>query len=164
MRVDLLTREEQQSDSVSLRLNVERMTTRLVSAWERAQREGVPGAHRTTLIGTSTGAAAALVTAARYPGRVCSVVARGGRIDLAAEVLSHVGAPVLVIVGGADRDALRRDAPAMERLPRGAVLIKVPRARNSFDEPGTLGVVGEHIVNWLDRLQPNPRWEWRWRA
>ena len=164
MRVDLLTRAEQRSSDASLRLDVERITTRLVCAWEWAEREGVAGAHRTSLIGSSTGAAAALATAARYPGRILTVIARGGRIDLAADVLPRVTAPVLMIVGSADRETLRRNAAAIERLPRGAVLMKVPRAGRGFEEPGTLGIVAEYIVNWLDRLQPLSRRERQWGA
>jgi len=37
-------------------------------------------------------------------------------------------------------------------LPRGALLIRVPRAGHSFAEPGALGAVAEQAVRWLDRL------------
>ena len=155
LRLDLLTREEARADdvSVSFRFDVERIAARLASACEWVEREGVAGAHRTTLIGASTAAAAALVTTARRPGRIFAVVARGGRVDLAATVLPEVKAPVLLIVGGADRETLRRNTDALEQLPRGAVLMRVPRAGHTFQEPGTLGVVAEHIVNWVERLE-----------
>jgi putative phosphoribosyl transferase len=56
------------------------------------------------LFGASTGAAAALVAAARLGHRVSAVVSRGGRPDLADKALEEVEAPTLLIVGGADTD------------------------------------------------------------
>ena len=55
------------------------------------------------LFGASTGAAAALVAAAKAPQRIGAVVSRGGRPDLAGDALAAVRAPTLLIVGGADR-------------------------------------------------------------
>jgi putative phosphoribosyl transferase len=54
------------------------------------------------LFGASTGAAAALVAAAKLPRRVGAVVSRGGRPDLAGDALAKVAAPTLLIVGGVD--------------------------------------------------------------
>ena len=51
------------------------------------------------LFGASTGAAAALVAAARLGDRVGAVVSRGGRPDLAGPALRLVRAPTLLIVG-----------------------------------------------------------------
>jgi putative phosphoribosyl transferase len=166
LRVDLLTRDEQLADDKngSFRFDLGRLATRLASVCEWVEREGVAGAHRTILVGANTGAAAALATAARRPGRIFAVVARGGRVDLARNVLSDVRTPVLLIVGGSDREALRRHTEALERLPRGAVLMKVPRAGHTFDEPGTLGVAAEYIVGWLDRLELRQRSGEKWQA
>lgn len=166
LRVDLLTREERHADDVdaSVRYDVERLTTRLACVCEWVEREGVPGAHHTVLVGGSTGAAAALEAAARRPGRVFAVVTRGGRVDLAAEALPRVQVPVLLIVGAADRDALRRSSDAVDRLPRGALLIRLPRVGPSFEEPGALGAATEHIVSWLDRLESRQRRGDRWHA
>src|SRR5436309_6176232 len=49
--------------------------------------------------GASTGAGAALVTAAVPRSPVAAVVSRGGRPDLAGDALPHVLAPTLLIVG-----------------------------------------------------------------
>jgi pimeloyl-ACP methyl ester carboxylesterase len=54
------------------------------------------------LFGASTGAAAALVAAAKVPQRIGAVISRGGRPDLAADALDDVHAPTLFIVGGDD--------------------------------------------------------------
>jgi pimeloyl-ACP methyl ester carboxylesterase len=71
------------------------------------------------LFGASTGAAAALVAAARLPHRVGAVVSRGGRPDLAGDALDLVRAPTLLIVGGADVPVIGLNERAFARL-RGA--------------------------------------------
>ena len=157
LRVDLLTAEERRSErALSMACDLPRMTERLTSACEWTARAQVQGAHRTILIGASTGAAAALATAARRPGHVHAVVARAGRVELAADVLPHVSTPVMLIVGATDRDAIRRNGEAMRALPRGALLIRIPRASHAFTEPGALGAVAEQTVRWLDHL--DRRW------
>jgi len=153
LRVDLLTAPEQEAEiGASVPCNVARIGGRLTSVCEWASRTGLDGAHRTVLVGSSTAAAAALTAAARRPGQICAVIARAGRVELAADVLRHVTAPVLLIVGATDRETLRRNSEAMGVLPRGALLIRVPRAGHSFAEPGALGAVAEQAVRWLDRL------------
>jgi putative phosphoribosyl transferase len=159
LRLDLLTRGEQfvNEADASLRFDLPRAAARLACACEWAEREGVAGAHRTILIAGGDGAAAALVTAARRPGRVSAVVTRGGRVDLAAADLGHVRAPVLLIAGADDLDALRRNSGVLERLYHGAVSIRIPRAGSTFEEPGALGAVAEHTVGWLDQLDAQHR-------
>lgn len=166
LRLDLLTTDEQRMDAVSesYRFDVGRLATRLASACDWVDREGVAGAHHTVLAGSNTAAAAALETAARRPGRVFAVAARGGRVDLVAEALPRVKTPVLLMVGGADRESVRRNNDAVDRLPRGALLIKVPRASRTLEEPGALGFVAEHLVSWLDRLESRERRSDTWRA
>jgi len=159
LRLDLLTREEQFQDDAhaSAGFDVERTAARLACACEWAEHEGVAGAHRTILAAAGAGAAAALVTAARRPGHIAAVVARGGQIDLAAAELHRVAAPVLLIDGADDGDALRRQSEAADRLPRGAVSVRIPRVGSTFEEPGALGAVAEHMVGWLERLESRRR-------
>jgi putative phosphoribosyl transferase len=159
LRLDLLTREEQWADEAdaSRRFDVQRAAARLACACEWVEREGVAGAHRTILAASGAGAAAALVTAARRPGHIDAVIARRGRVDLAAADLGRVEAPVLLIAGADDLDALRRNTDAAERLRHGAVSIRIPRAGAAFDEPGALGAVAEHTVGWLDRVDVRHR-------
>jgi len=159
LRVDLLTTEERRSESgTSMRCDLDRITHRLTSVCLWAAQAKVEGAHRTIVVGASTGAAAALATAARCPSHVHAVVARAGRVELAADALAHVSTPVLLIVGATDRDAIRRNGEAMRALPRGALLVRVPGAGHTFTEPGALGAVAEQMVRWLDRLDR------RWRG
>jgi putative phosphoribosyl transferase len=155
LRLDLLTAEERAADagSAALRFDVARIAARLAGACDWAAREagGFPGAGRVAIVGARMGAAAALVAAAERPALVRAVVARGGRVDLAGDALTRVRAPALLVVGGADHDTLRRNREALRSLPASARLVVVPGAGHTFEEPGALGAVGEHVVRWLDR-------------
>ncbi len=102
------------------------------------------------LFGASTGAAAALVAAARDP-RIAAVVSRGGRPDLAGDLLRHVHAPTLLIVGGADSEVLELNARALEALVGVRDMVVVPRATHLFGEPGALEAVAEYAADWFTR-------------
>ncbi len=101
------------------------------------------------LFGASTGAAAA-IGAAADPLHVFAVVSRGGRPDLAGELLARVKAPTLLIVGGDDHEVitLNRTALAVMRCP--ARLLIVPGAGHLFEEPGTLHEALNAAVDWLE--------------
>lgn len=90
--------------------------------------------------GASTGAAAALVGAARRRD-VQAIVSRGGRPDLAADALPDVTAPTLLIVGGDDPDVLALNRAAYRRLHCERRLDVVPGATHLFEEPGALATV-----------------------
>jgi pimeloyl-ACP methyl ester carboxylesterase len=153
LRVDLLTAPEQEAEiGAVVPFDFARIAGRLTSVCEWASRSGLDGAQRTILVGSNTAAAAALMAASRRPGQIRAVIARAGRVELAADAFRHVTAPVLLIVGASDREMLRRNGEALRSLPRGALLIRVPRAGRSFAEPGALGAVAEQAVSWLDRL------------
>lgn len=101
--------------------------------------------------GASTGAAAALLAAARDPGRVSAVVSRGGRPDLAMRWLPQVQAPTLLIVGGDDEPVLQWNRDAYERVSAEKELVVVPRATHLFEEPGALEEVARHACRWFVR-------------
>ncbi|MGV6871497.1 dienelactone hydrolase family protein [Pseudochelatococcus sp. B33] len=101
--------------------------------------------------GASTGAAAALVAAAGLDGRVGAIVSRGGRPDLAAHALAAVRAPVLLIVGGEDRDVLRLNRQALVHLTGTKALEVVPGATHLFPEPGAMEAVIELAAGWFER-------------
>jgi putative phosphoribosyl transferase len=90
--------------------------------------------------GASTGAAAALVAAARRTD-VRAIVSRGGRPDLAGEALERVTAATLLIVGGADQDVLALNRAASRRMTCERRLEIVPGAGHLFEEPGALETV-----------------------
>src|SRR4051794_8732690 len=66
--------------------------------------------------GASTGAAAALWSAAEEDSRVRAVVSRGGRPDLAGPTLGAVRAPTLLLVGSEDEEVLQLNQQSRERM------------------------------------------------
>ncbi|HEX7049904.1 MAG TPA: dienelactone hydrolase family protein [Longimicrobiales bacterium] len=101
--------------------------------------------------GASTGAAAALVAAARMPTVVDAIVSRGGRPDLAGRDLAEVCAPTLLIVGGRDEVVLELNREALERLRAEKELVVIPGATHLFEEPGALDQVAELAADWFRR-------------
>ncbi|MCZ7684769.1 MAG: dienelactone hydrolase family protein [Sandaracinaceae bacterium] len=135
---DLLTRREEAVDLATrhLRFDIPLLARRVVGAIDWIKNE-VPLAP-IGLFGASTGAAAALVAAARRPERVAAVVSRGGRPDLAGESLAHVRAPTLLVVGSLDTVVIGLNRDAMARMHAPVRLELVPGASHLFEEPGTL--------------------------
>jgi dienelactone hydrolase len=154
---DLLTREEEAVDSYTgeLRFNIEFLARRLVDAtnWITTQ----PGTQhlRIGYFGSSTGAAAALLGAVELPNIVSAVVSRGGRPDLAGDVLPKVKAPTLLIVGGNDDVVIGLNEEAYAQLTCEKELKIVPGATHLFEEPGTLEQVARFASEWFkNKLQP----------
>jgi dienelactone hydrolase len=150
---DLLTAEEEQTDArdAALRFDIAMLARRLTGAvgWldGQAAARGLPFG----LFGASTGAAAALVTAAQRPGQVRAVVSRGGRPDLAGPALTRVRAPVLLIVGEQDTQVLGLNFAARRDLPPPTELAVIEGAGHLFDEPGALDQVTALAADWFRR-------------
>ena len=125
--------------------------TRVAEAvgWARKDRETARLA--VGLFGASTGAAAALVAAAKAPDEVAAVVSRGGRPDLAGAFLQRVRAPTLLIVGGADYDVIELNEQALVQLACEKRLEIVPGATHLFEEPGALDHVVELAGGWFEK-------------
>ncbi len=102
------------------------------------------------LFGLSTGAAAALTTAAYRPHVVRAVVSRGGRPDLAGPALERVEAPTLLIVGGEDHQVIKLNEGALKSLGRSSRLEIIPGATHLFEEPGALDKVCLLARSWFD--------------
>ncbi len=149
--MDLLTADEDAEDAITRRhrFDIELLAERLIWAheWLAGQPEtaGLPAG----TFGASTGAAAALVTAARVPDATAAVVSRGGRPDLAGPDLSRVVAPTLLIVGGRDELVLELNRDAYAKLAGPRELTVVPGATHLFEEPGALGRVAELSREWF---------------
>ncbi|WP_047871004.1 dienelactone hydrolase family protein [Nocardiopsis sp. RV163] len=150
--LDLLTPEEERADSETgrQRFDIDLLTRRLTGAVDwLAGHEDTAGTP-IGLFGASTGAAAALRTAAERPDLVAAVVSRGGRPDLAGtEALQVVRAPTLLIVGGADTEVLRLNEDAADRLSAPCRIHVVPRATHLFEEPGALEEVADAASGWF---------------
>ena len=107
------------------------------------------------LVGSSTGAAAALQAAAARPEQVRAVVSRGGRPDLASDVLGLVRCPTLLIVGGHDMDVLELNQRAAAHLQAPHRLAVIPGASHLFKEAGTLQEAADLTAQWLrQHLEP----------
>jgi dienelactone hydrolase len=150
---DLLTPEEERVDVVTAeyRFDIPRLADRLTGAvsWLADQQD--VGDRSIGCFGASTGAAAALITAANAPALVASVVSRGGRPDLAGGALPLVIAPTLLIVGGHDTVVIGMNRDAMAQMGRNAELVIVPGATHLFSEPGTLEEVARLTASWFLR-------------
>ena len=132
------------------------LANRLVDAVRWIDRQAELAKLPLGLFGASTGAAAALVAAAKLPSRVGAVVSRGGRPDLAGDALDRVRAPTLLIVGGADLAVIELNEQALARLRGIKTLEIVPGASHLFPEPGALERVIDCAANWFaDHLAPH---------
>ena len=152
--LDLLTPSEEQIDlrTRELRFDISRLAARLTGAadWlaERHETAQLPLA----VFGASTGAAAALITAADRPERVRLVISRGGRPDLAADALRRVRAPTLLIVGGRDPQVRQLNESAAALMQAPVTIEVVPGATHLFEEPGALDTVIDLAAGALDQL------------
>lgn len=148
--MDLLTPEEDRE--YAQRFDIGLLTQRLLDAvrWVRVQAStrNLP----LGLFGASTGAAAALETAAELGGEVRAVVSRGGRPDLASEqALLRVTAPTLLLVGGHDGGVIDLNQLAYDQLNCEKDMVIIPGATHLFEEPGTLEAVAKQAAAWFVR-------------
>jgi pimeloyl-ACP methyl ester carboxylesterase len=145
---DLLT-DEESVDRANV-FDIELLARRLGAATDATLASEWAAGLGIGYFGASTGGAAALWAAA---GRedVGAIVSRGGRPDLAGDRLRLVGAPTLLIVGGADREVLALNRKALALLPGAAELEVVPGATHLFEEPGAMEVVADLAAAWFRR-------------
>jgi len=140
-RIDSVTRE--------YRFDIPLLSQRLSSAVDWLSKQAEAADLPVGLFGSSTGAAAALMVAARTPDRVSAVVSRGGRVDLAGGYLGKVEAPTLMIVGGIDYEVLRLNTDAKEQMHANAQIAVVDNASHLFEEPGALEQVASFARDWF---------------
>lgn len=150
--IDLLTQDEEQVDRTTglHRFDIGLLARRVIAAVDRLSR-GPAAETAIGLFGASTGGAAALAAAAARPEEVSAVVSRGGRPDLAGELLPRVRAPTLLIVGGSD-PLVELNRQALEQLSaEEKELVVVPHATHLFEEPGALDEVAALAADWFVR-------------
>ena len=153
--LDLLTAEEQRLDEAGgrLRADIARLAGRVVAATDWLRDEWLLPSPLLGYFGSSTGAAAALVAAAKRPATVGAIVSRGGRAELAAGVLEDVRAPTLFIVGANDHDAAARNQEALASLgARHKDLRIIEGASHLFEEPGALDEVADLAREWFEQF------------
>lgn len=148
---DLLTQEEEETDIVTAeyRFNIPLLADRLIGATEWLKND--PKTKRLSFgyFGASTGAAAALIAAAKLPSEISAVISRGGRPDLAGKYLSAVKAPTLLIVGGLDTEVIELNRQAMNQIKVEKKIVVIPGATHLFEEQGTLEEVAKVSIVWF---------------
>ncbi len=148
--VDLLTPEEERGNGgADQRFNISLLTQRLMTITDWLANTPQARGCNIGVFGASTGAAAALATAAHRPDTVKAVVSRGGRPDLAGSGLSAVRAPTLLIVGGRDSAVLQMNRDAMAHMKCISELKIVPGATHLFEERGALAQVARLAGDWF---------------
>jgi putative phosphoribosyl transferase len=132
---DLLAAEEEAIDARTghLRFDIDLLAERLAQATQWVSRQAELRDLTIGYFGASTGAAAALVAAARLPDLVSVVVSRGGRPDLAGMALPKGKAPTLLIVGGRDLPVIEMNREALAVLQVEKELEIVPGATHLFE-------------------------------
>jgi predicted phosphoribosyltransferase/dienelactone hydrolase len=152
--VDLLSQEEKRidEDSGHIRYNIELLTARFTEVTKWLAQQPETRDLKIGYFGSSTGAAAALTTAAKL-GAAKAIVTREGRPDLARESAIHqVKAPTLFIVGGNDIAVIARNKRALELLSDAEVkeIAIIPGATHLFEEPGKIEEVAQITADWFE--------------
>jgi alpha-beta hydrolase superfamily lysophospholipase len=145
---DLLTTEE---DMIySNRFDIDLLSERLLKAtlWITNNKEtkDLPVAY----FGASTGAASALKAASFMKDTIKAIVSRGGRPDLAMDVLDKITTPTLLIVGGKDDVVIELNKKAIRNISGICELKIIDGATHLFEEPGALDLVSKLTADWFD--------------
>lgn len=145
---DLLTKEEDAAHYYT-RFDIQLLSNRLTSVTEWL--ENFPPAHQCKLgyFGASTGAAAALNAAYALP-QIHAIVSRGGRPDLAANVLSQITTPTLLLVGSLDHEVIAYNRFAYERLQGPKKILIIEGAGHLFEEGNSMNQVAEDAAIWFN--------------
>lgn len=144
---DLLTKKE--DEVYENRFNIEILTERLIAVtkWclESEKTKGLSIGY----YGASTGAAAALSAAAYWGTKIKAIVCRGGRPDLAMEVLDLIESPTLLIVGGEDKQVIDFNRQAYQKIGAVKKIEIITGATHLFEEPGAMEKVTELTGLWF---------------
>lgn len=145
---DLLTEEE---DMIfDNRFNIDLLTQRLIDVTRWIREDETTKNLPIGYFGASTGAASALFAAVKLPEIVRAVVSRGGRPDLAMEILQYITIPTLLMVGSQDRIVINLNKKAQENIHSICELQIIDGASHLFPEPGKLEEVAKSTYDWFD--------------
>ncbi len=147
--MDLL--EEDEARFVVNVFDAELQASRLIEAVRELGKNPATASLPLGYLGTGTGAATALLAAAKEPDRVAAIVSRGGRCDVAEFWLPRVTAPTLLIVGDQDA-ALHCNRDAYRRLQsHDKELVVIPGATHLFEDAQTLRKASDCTSRWFAR-------------
>jgi putative phosphoribosyl transferase len=147
--MDLLTEKEELDRQNVFDINL--LSDRLLSAKKWVMNQYKTQHLKIGYFGASTGAAAAMVAAAKEPENVFAIVSRGGRVDMAGSYLIEVSAPTLLIVGGEDDIVIDLNQASFEKLNCSKEIRIIPGATHLFEEPGALELVSEMATEWFTK-------------
>jgi len=150
--IDLLTKDDEKIDvlTAEFRFNIEMLSNRLIYVTKWLKEKAETRNFATGYFGASTGAAAAIIAAAKNPNDVQAIVSRGGRPDLAIDYLPMVKVPTLLIVGGNDVLVIEMNKQAIKYLQTVKKLEIVPGASHLFEEPRALEKVARLATAWFN--------------
>lgn len=144
---DLLSQEEERV--MEKRFDIEALTERLIAVTKWCMENENTKKLRLGYFGASTGGAAALSAAAYWGTKIKAVVCRGGRPDLAMEVLDLIESPTMLIVGGEDKQVIELNKLAYQKIGALKKMEIIPGATHLFEEPGALEKVLDLAGLWL---------------
>lgn len=145
--LDLLTVDEDRD--YEMRFDIDLLAKRMLATTKWLQEQ--PETNRLPIgyFGASTGAAAALQTAAALGDQISAIVSRGGRPDLAFPYLESVKSPTLFLVGGKDGIVIDLNQKAYDEINAVKKIVIIPGATHLFEEPGALEKVAELAADWF---------------
>ncbi len=111
---DLLT--EGEAKKSENRFNIEIMTERLIAVSKWCLENDKTKSLKLGYYGAGIGSTAALSSAAYWGTKIKALVSKGGRPDLAMEVLDLIEAPSLFIVGGEDKQLIDFNKQAYQKM------------------------------------------------
>ncbi len=149
---DLLTPDEEiiDQDTMEFRFDIEFLAARLLGATYWLSDITILKSLNIGYFGASTGAAAALLAAAQNK-EIKAIVSRGGRPDLAGNILPSITAPTLFIVGGEDELVIELNKQAYSQLTCIKQLEVITGATHLFEEPGALEQVAQLTTSWFQQ-------------
>jgi len=156
MLADLLTTEEAVEDEKTRkqRFDIELLTKRLMIITDWIQQDQQTKSLRIGYFGASTGAAAALIAAARYQNLIKAIVSRGGRVDLAHSSFKNLASnlSILLLVGSNDPQTINWNQNAMQQIKQvtNKRLLLVQGAGHLFEEQGKIEEVAKHAASWFE--------------
>lgn len=145
--IDLLSKQE--DENYQTRFDIDLLTDRLNVVVQWLEKQSNTQNLGLGIFGSSTGAGAALRVASEKGKEIQAVVSRGGRPDLAMNILDSVTAPTLFIVGGNDFGVIELNQEAFAQLTCSKKFEIIPNATHLFEEPGCLEEVARVAKEWF---------------
>ena len=155
--VDLLSEEEQKIDSQDKRhrFDVSLISDRLYSITQWILSNPDTSKLNLGYLGASTGAAAAINSAARLD-IIQAMVLRSGRPDLAKkDSLQKIQMPTLMILGGGDPVTIQNNQKALDKMKSidgvKKRLVLIPGGTHLLEEEGVFAEAAKFAVSWFEK-------------